>query len=219
MGTTPTKRQFEILEFLRDFRRRSGYSPTMREIAGWFGLSSVATVAEHLDSLEAGGLIRRQRDRARSVVLTGRGRSALAGREGPGFPSGGGVTIPLLGTIAAGEPIEAAVAAEDIEVPAAMVGGRECYALRVRGRSMVEDGIVDGDVVVVERKPVPENGETVVALIGGNEATLKKYYRERRAGRERIRLQPANPKMEPILLGEKDRIEVQGRVRGVVRLL
>jgi repressor LexA len=230
MDETLTRRQVEVLEFLRDFRARSGYSPTMRELAGGLGLSSVATVAEHVDSLESRGLIRRQRDRARSVLLTGRGRSLLARREveagaGGGRSRGGrngsrGVAvIPLLGTIAAGEPIEAVTVPEELEIPAGLAAGRRCYALRVSGRSMIDEGIFDGDYVVVEEKPVPENGETVVALINGSEATLKKFYRERVRGAERIRLQPANPDMEPILLGKGDLLEVQGKVRGVIRLL
>jgi len=217
--TTLTKRQLEFLEFVRDFRKRSGYSPTMREIAGRFGLSSVATVAEHLDSLVAKGLIRRERDHARSVLLTARGRGLLSGRRDGRLREGGGVVIPLLGTIAAGAPIEAVAVPEEIEVPAGMVVGRRCYALRVRGQSMIEEGIFDGDYVVVEEKPSPENGETVVALIDGREATLKKFYRERGRRGERIRLEPANPQVEPIVLGRGDRLQVQGRVRGVLRLL
>jgi len=216
-----TRRQLETLEFLRDFRRGSGYSPTIREVAAGLGLSSVATVAEHLDSLEARGLIRRQRDRARSVLLTGRGRSVLAGRqiEREAAVGVGGVVIPLMGTIAAGEPIEALDPGDELEVPAALAAGRRCYALRVRGRSMIDEGIFDGDYVVVEEKLVPENGETVVALVDGHEATLKKFYRERVKGAARIRLQPANPDMQPIILGPDDRVEIQGRVRGVLRLL
>lgn len=228
-----TRRQVEVLEFLRDFRAREGYSPTMREIARGLGLSSVATVAEHMDSLESRRLIRRQRDRARSALITGRGKSLLSARESGAAGTGvrgptrdrratAGVTvIPLLGTIAAGAPIEAVPVPDELEVPAGLVAGRRCYALRVKGRSMIDEGIFDGDYVVVEEKPVPENGETVVALINGSEATLKKFYRERSGGAERIRLQPANPEMEPIYIEEEegDRLEVQGKVRGVIRLL
>jgi repressor LexA len=217
---TLTRRQVEVLEFLRDYRRGSGYSPTIREVAAGLGVSSVATVAEHLDSLEGVGLIRRQRDRARSVLLTGRGRSVLAGRRRERSAEGaaGGAVIPLLGIIAAGEPIEALDSRDELEVPAGLAAGK-CYALRVRGRSMIDEGIFDGDYVVVEEKPVPENGETVVALIDGREATLKKFYRERVKGAARIRLQPANPDMDPIILGPDDRVEIQRRVRGVLRLL
>jgi repressor LexA len=217
-----TRRQVQILEFMRDYRRGSGYSPTIREVAAGLGLSSVATVAEHLDSLEALGLIRRQRDRARSVLLTATGRSVLdgRGRERNAVPGGGGgVVIPLLGTIAAGEPIEALDSSDELEVPPALAGGRGCYALKVRGRSMIDEGIFDGDYVVVEEKPAPDNGDTVVALIGGHEATLKKFYRERTKGGARIRLQPANPDMQPIILGPDDTVEIQGKVRGVLRIL
>ncbi|MBU4173346.1 MAG: transcriptional repressor LexA [Actinobacteria bacterium] len=215
---TPTRRQVELLEFLERFRRMWGYSPTLREIAKGLGLSSVATVAEHLDGLESRGLIRRQRDRSRAVLLTAGGHSVLTGREGANHYRDGSVVIGLLGTIAAGEPIEAAVVPEEIEVPAAMASGR-CFALKVKGQSMIGEGILDGDYVVVEEKPVPENGETVVALIDGSEATLKKFYAEEVGGIRRIRLQPANPRMEPIVLTEGDRLEVQGAVRGILRLL
>ena len=217
---TLTKRQMQLLEFLERFRRRWGYSPTLREIARGLGLSSVATVAEHLDGLEARGLIRRQRDRSRSVLLTAGGRSVLTGREGGGYPRrDGSPVIPLLGTIAAGEPIEAAAVSEEIEVPAPMASGGRCYALRVKGQSMIDEGILDGDYVVVVERPVPENGETVVALIDGRKATLKKFYAEEAGGVRRIRLQPANPRMEPIVLAPGDHVEVQGTVKGVLRLL
>lgn len=211
-----TKRQVQILEFLRDFRSRHGYSPTVREIAGELKLSSVATVAEHLDSLEAKGLIRRKRDLSRSLLLSGKGQSVLDGRSVPG---GAGMPVPLLGVIAAGEPIEAISNPEDIEIPQALIGGSRCYALKVKGDSMVGEGILDGDYVVVEEKQVPDNGDTVVALLDGTSATLKKFYKESRGGRKRIRLQPANPSMEPIILHENETIEIQGRVRGVVRVL
>lgn len=214
---TLTRRQLETLEFVRDFRRGAGYSPTIRETAAGLGLSSVATVAGHLDSLEGMGLIRRHRDRARSVLLTARGRSLLAGRFPA--PAGGGATVPLLGSIAAGEPVEALVVGGQLEVPPALAAGGRCYALRVRGDSMTGEGIFDGDYVVIEEKPSPENGETVVALINGHEVTLKKFYRETSGGGERIRLQPANPGMRPIFIGPEDRLEIQGKVRGVLRVL
>ncbi len=217
--TRLTKRQMETLEFLESFRRGRGYSPTVREVAGGLGVSSVATVAEHLDSLEARGLIVRERDRARSVLLTDRASELLSARGGRGGGRGGGTLIPLMGTIAAGEPIEAVAVREEIEVPAALAGGSRSYALKVRGSSMIDEGIFDGDYVVVEENPSPENGETVVALIDGERATLKKFYRERSGGAARIRLQPANPEMEPIVLGAGERVEIQGRVRGVLRIL
>jgi repressor LexA len=214
-----TKRQVEVLRLVRDSRARSGYSPTIREISDALGVSSVATAAEHLDSLESKGLISRRRDRARSVTLTARGRSAISGTAEAPLAAGEPLMVPLLGTIAAGEPVEALPVAEELEVPVSMAAGRRCYALRVRGSSMVDEGIFDGDYVVVEEKQVPENGEVVVALVNGTDATLKKFYREKKGRAERIRLQPANPDMEPIIIGPEDTIEVQGRVRGVLRLL
>jgi len=220
MEETLTRKQVQVLEFIRDFRARSGYSPTLREIATELGVSSVATVAEHVASLDAKGLLRRRPDRARSLLLTTRGRSVLDRRQTrrPALAQGG-MTIPLLGTIAAGEPIEAIPLGDEIEVPASLASGRRVYALRVAGESMVDEGIFDGDYVVVEEKPVPENGETVVALIDGTDVTLKKFYREPGKGGGRIRLQPANPQMDPIILGPEDQIEIQGKVKGVLRIL
>lgn len=212
-----TKRQVEVLKLVRETRAKSGYSPTIREISLALGVSSPATVAEHLDALEARGLISRRRGRSRSVTLTARGRGVL--RDPARGGSGGSMMVPLLGTIAAGEPVEALPVAEELEVPASMASGGRCYALRIRGESMVDDGILDGDYVVVEENPSPENGEVVVALVNGADATLKRFYREKKGGRERIRLQPANPSMQPIILDEDDTVEVQGRVRGVLRLL
>jgi len=218
MEETLTRKQVQVLDIISGFRAGSGYSPTMREIAAELGVSSVATVAGHIDSLEAAGLLKRRPDHARSLLLTSRGRAVLDRRsERPGFARPG-VMVPLLGTIAAGEPIEALNVADEIEVPATLASGRRVYALKVAGESMVDEGIFDGDYVVVEEKPVPENGETVVALIDGTRATLKKFYREADAGGGRIRLQPANPSMQPIILGPDDRVEIQGRVRGVLRL-
>jgi repressor LexA len=219
VNETITRKQARALEFISDFRARAGYSPTLREVAAGLGVSSVATVAGHIESLESAGLIRRRKDRARSVVLTGRGRSLLQGRSsvsGPAFR--GGVTVPLLGLVAAGEPIEALADRDEIEVPSSLAGGANVYALKVSGSSMVDEGIFDGDYVVVEEKPVPENGETVVALIDGSRATLKKFYRETTPDGPRIRLQPANASMQPIIIGPDEAIEIQGRVRGVLRV-
>jgi repressor LexA len=218
MEETLTRKQVLVLEIIRDFRAGSGYSPTLREIALELGVSSVATVAGHIDSLEDRGLVRKRRDRARSVLVTSRGRAVLDRRSEKPAALQRGVMVPLLGTIAAGEPIEAVSVPDEIEVPAALASGRRVYALKVAGVSMVDEGIFDGDYVVVEEKQVPENGETVVALIDGRDVTLKKFYREDTADGPRIRLQPANPSMQPIILGPDDTIEIQGRVKGVIRL-
>lgn len=217
MELTVTKKQVEVLEFVEAFRTSRGFSPTLREIASGLGLSSVATVAQHVDSLESAALVRRRKDRARSVVPTHRGRSLLESRGG-GRASGNVVQVPLLGLIAAGEPIEALGVNDEIEVPAAMAAGGRVYALKVSGASMIDEGIFDGDYVVVEEKPVPEDGETVVALIDGNQATLKKFYRETGEEGPRVRLQPANASMRPIMVGPGQTLEIQGRVRGVLRI-
>jgi repressor LexA len=204
-----TRKQVQVLEFVSDFRARSGYSPTLRETAGELGLSSVATVAEHVDALEAKGLVRRKKDRARSLLLTGRGRAVLDRRQAPARGGLSAITIPLLGTIAV---------PDEIEVPSSLASGSRVYALKVSGSSMVDEGIFDGDYVVVEQKQVPENGDTVVALIDGTQVTLKKFYKETGPAGPRIRLQPANSAMEPIILGPDETIQIQGKVRGVLRV-
>jgi repressor LexA len=213
-----TRKQVQVLEFVSDFRARSGYSPTLRETAGELGLSSVATVAEHVDALEAKGLVRRKKDRARSLLLTGRGRAVLDRRQAPARGGLSAIKVPLLGTIAAGEPVEALAVPDEIEVPSSLASGSRVYALKVSGSSMVDEGIFDGDYVVVEQKQVPENGDTVVALIDGTQVTLKKFYKETGPGGPRIRLQPANSAMEPIILGPDETIQIQGKVRGVLRV-
>jgi repressor LexA len=213
-----TRKQVRVLEIISDSRAGHGYSPTMREIASQMGVSSVATVAEHISALEAKGLLHRRPDRARSLLLTSRGRAVLERRSPQGAGGRGGVMVPLLGTIAAGEPIEALRVGDEIEVPASLASGRGVYALKVAGESMVDEGIFDGDYVLVEEKQVPENGETVVALIDGERATLKKFYREMTPDGGRIRLQPANPSMQPIILGPDETVEIQGRVKGVIRI-
>lgn len=227
---TPTRSQVEVLDYIQAYRERNGYSPTLREIARGLGNSSAATIAEHIDSLERLRLVRREHGRARSIIPTQTAISLLDGRTGQA--PGGGVStgapaaepgrttvIPLMGTIAAGEPIEALEAGDELEVLSSMLPGPRCYALKVRGTSMIDEGILEGDYVIVEPCTAPENGDTVVALIDGHEATLKRFYRERSRGSWRIRLQPANPAMKPILLGADANIEIQGRVRSLLRVL
>ena len=147
-----TKRQKEIFDFVRAYIERDGYAPSLEEIGAQFGLSSVATVHKHVQNLVEKGLLRKAWNRSRSIELVE--------AEPPAA-----VEIPLLGTVAAGQPIEAVPTADAIPVPAAMVGSKECFALRVRGDSMVDDHILDGDLVVLESRKQPHNGETVVALI------------------------------------------------------
>ena len=196
-----TKRQREVYEVVRDFIARHGYSPSLEEIGGALGLSSVATVHKHVSHLVDKGLLRRVWNQNRSIDLVEGGERRAA------------VPLPLLGTIAAGQPMEAVTTAETIGIPEDMVHGRgDSYVLRVRGDSMIEEGIRDGDYVVVEGRNTAREGETVVALLDGQETTLKKLYREG----DEIRLQPANPSMSPILVAS-ERLQVQGVVVGVIR--
>jgi repressor LexA len=195
-----TRRQREVYDFVRGFVAERGYSPSLEEIGAAFGLASVATVHKHVQHLVEKGYLRKAWNRSRSV-------EPAEGAEGPT------VALPLLGTVAAGSPIEAIEVREHLQVPASLIpAGRECFALRVRGDSMIDEQIRDGDVVVVEARPEARDGETVVALVRGSDATLKKLYRRG----AQVRLQPANPRMGPIDLPAAD-VEVRGVVRGLIR--
>ena len=196
-----TKRQREILDYLNEFIQQHGYAPSLEEIGRRFGLSSLATVHKHMTNLESKGFIKRSWNRSRSVEL-------LPGRTGSRS-----VDLPLLGYVAAGHPIEAIATSETIAVPESLVDSRrDTYVLRVRGDSMIDEQIRDGDWVVVEDRKTANNGEMVVALLHGSDATLKTFYRD--AGR--IRLQPANPTMQPIFADPQD-VQIQGVVVGVMR--
>jgi repressor LexA len=195
-----TKRQREILDYLNDFIQQHGYAPSLEEIGRRFGLSSLATVHKHLTNLQDKGFIKRAWNRSRSVELM------------PTRAGGRAVELPMLGYVAAGAPIDAIAGSETIAVPEDLVGRRDTYVLRVRGDSMIDEQIRDGDFVVVEDRKTAENGEMVIALIGGTEATLKKFYRE--GGR--IRLQPANPAVQPIVVDPAN-VQIQGVVVGVMR--
>jgi repressor LexA len=196
-----TKRQREILDFLNEFIQQHGYAPSLEEIGRRFNLSSLATVHKHLTNLQEKGFIRRAWNRSRSVEL-------LPSRSG-----GRAVELPMLGYVAAGRPIEAVAGAESISVPDSLVAGRrDTYVLRVRGESMIDEQIRDGDWVIVEDRKTVDNGEMVIALLGGQDVTLKKFYREN----GRIRLQPANPAMQPIFV-DPDGVQIQGVVVGVMR--
>ncbi len=200
MGNQLTKRQREILDFITDFTGEKGYAPSIREIGEHFGLTSPATVHAHLENLKNKGFLKKGYNEARSVELNPVSVSWSQAFE-----------LPLAGLITAGEPIEAIEEKETIAVPANFVSDRaNSYVLKVRGESMIEDGILDGDYVIVERNPSPHNGDIVVALLNNAYATLKKFYRET----NRIRLQPANSSMKPIYA--KDPL-IQGIVRGVIR--
>ena len=195
-----TKRQREILDYLQEFIQQHGYAPSLEEVGRRFGLSSLATVHKHLTNLQDKGFIRRSWNRSRSVEL-------LPARVGQRA-----IEVPLLGYVAAGSPIEAVASNETIAIPEDLVGRRDTYVLRVRGDSMIDEQIRDGDFVIVEDRKTADNGEMVIALLGGQEVTLKKFYREN----GRIRLQPANPAMQPIIVDPAN-VQLQGVVVGVMR--
>ena len=192
-----TKRQKEILDFIRTYRSSNGISPTQREIRETFRLSSFGTVQKHLKRLEEKGALSREWNRSRGI----------APKEDPVGARG----VPLLGLVAAGRPIEPFPNEESIEVPSTLLGKGDHFVLRVRGESMVEDGILDGDYVIVAKRAKAESGQTVVALVRG-EATLKRYYAEG----ARVRLQPANAAMRPLTVDARD-VTIQGVVTGLIR--
>ncbi len=204
-----TKRQRELLNFLDGFIRENGYSPSLEEICDGVGLSSIATVHVHLRNLESKKMIRRLANRSRSIELLPVARKQ---NEASRQSASSLIELPLLGRVAAGVPIEAIADDATVEVPEDFVRGRENFVLRVKGDSMIEDQICDGDLVVVERRETARAGETVVALVGGHEATVKRFYPEGR----NIRLQPANSTMEPIIV-PADECEIQGVVVGLLR--
>ncbi len=200
MGKNLTKRQRQILDFINDFVESNGFAPSYREIGEHFRLSSPATIHAHVENLKAKGFLKTAYNEARSIELVDAQVNWARALE-----------LPLAGLITAGEPIEAVETMETIGVPADFITDQaNSYVLRVKGESMIEDGILDGDYVIIERNPSPRNGEVVVALLNNAYATLKKFYREN----NRIRLQPANAKMKPIYA--RDPL-IQGVVRGVIR--
>lgn len=195
-----TRRQKEILDFIRHFIDENGYAPSYREIGYYFELASTGTISEYISILEEKGYLSKEAMDARSIQLT------------PAFASGiESFEIPLSGMIDAGKPIEAIRTNETIDIPRDMMG-KKTFALRVRGESMIEDGILDGDYVIIEQTNSPRNGEIVVALVDNANATLKRFYDEK----SQIRLQPANSTMKPMRFAKK-RITIQGKVRGVIR--
>ena len=195
-----TKRQKQILDYVETFIETEGYSPSFEEIAEYFGYSSLATVHEHLTNLEQKGYLRKNYNKSRSLELV-TATGALAEE------------LPLLGAVAAGLPIEAIEGHETLAVPHDMLRPGNNYVLRVQGDSMIDEQIRDGDYIVVSSRQTAENGEMVVALVGGESATVKKLYRERDG---RIRLQPANPTMEPMYYAA-DEITIRGIVIAVIR--
>lgn len=195
-----TPRQTEILTFVRNYAHKHGYSPTYEEIATEFGISKV-TVFEHLATLQERGLLRREKHKARSLYLA----------EHLELPDDRPSCLPLVGRIAAGAPIEAIEDREVLDLESLFTSRHEVYVLQVKGDSMIEDQIADGDYVIVEKRKTPYNGEMVVAYLGDDEeATLKRYFREK----GRIRLQPANRNYKPIYVTS---VDIQGIVIGVIR--
>lgn len=193
-----TPKQKRILEFVQNYLEVHGYAPTQQEIARKFGFRSLGTVQNYLVRLERQGFLRRSWNAKRALEVV---PSESAGLE-----------LPLLGYVAAGRPIEAVASVDTLEVPPAMVRGGENFVLRVKGDSMVGEGILDGDYVVVRRQATAPNGQTVVAVVDG-EATVKRFYRRA----DRVELHPANPAMEPILVRPEQELKVEGIVVGVIR--
>ncbi len=203
MAEPLTKRQREVLDYVTQFIELHGYAPSYREIASYFKYGSVATVAEHIESLVSKGMLQKNDNEARSIQLVPEDMDISHT-----------VGLPILGLVAAGSPIETLGAhPETLEVPPFMVGRRNSYVLQVKGDSMIDEGINSGDYVVVQEKEVPSNGEMVIALINGGEATLKRYYKEK----GHIRLQPSNVSMEPIIIEAGTPIVIQGIVIGLIR--
>jgi repressor LexA len=200
-----TERQRDILNFIREFQKERGVAPTHREICDHFGFSSYGTVYKHLSLLEKKGLIRRDWNQKRGVVL-------VDPPEAPATAQDSNLReLPLFGYIAAGQPLDVETSNETIPVPVHLTSRGENYVLKVRGDSMVDDGILDGDLVIIARRERADNGEMVVANVNG-EVTLKRLYREG----DRVRLQPANSMMSPIFAAARD-VAVQGVVVGLMR--
>lgn len=234
-----TRRQKQVLDFLVGFINRQGYSPSFEEIGAGLELSSLATVHKHMQTLEKKGFIRRGYNQSRSVEVVALpaavpfakaavqpfGRRKIAARDGEQQTALAPLTVlgpsqvlgnmeyPLLGRIAAGQPVEAVPNAETFSFGDFTGGRGNLFVLRVKGDSMVDDHICSGDYILVEGAQTADNGEIVVALIEGTDATLKRFFREPGG---LVRLQPANAQMDPILVPARD-VKIQGRVVGVLR--
>ena len=194
-----TKRQKEILDFVENYSQKKGYSPSFEEIRKKLKLASVSTIHFHISKLKQGGYLGKIENQARAISISSKEPM---------------IKIPLLGTIAAGQPIEAIENKETIAVPKSLIpSSAEVYALRVVGKSMIDENINDGDIVLVRQQETAENGQKVVALIDNHEATLKKFYKER----GHIRLQPANKSMEPLIFRNGRDVSIQGIVLDVIR--
>jgi len=205
-----TRRQRQVYDFLAHFVDENGYSPSFEEIGEGLGLSSLATVHKHISNLEEKGLLKRDYNRSRSIDLLkprGRMKQVLAGSGA----AGSGLTLPLMGRIAAGRPVEALENPESISL-ADFTRSKDVYVLQVTGESMQDEHIVNGDYVLVEKTNTARDGEIVVALVNGSDATLKRLFRQG----DKIRLQPSNVAMAPMVVPAVA-VQVQGRVIGVLR--
>jgi repressor LexA len=228
-----TKRQKQVLDFLIEFINDKGYAPSFEEMAHSLKLSSLATVHKHVENLERKGFIRRGYNQSRSIdvvavpgavpfaktarLVSGASKKRARRRTGAAPSSAdispAGLEFPLLGRIAAGQPVEAVANPETLSLGDFARGKSSVFVLRVKGDSMIDDHICDGDYILVEGARTAENGEIVVALIEGTDATLKRFFRQDHG---KIRLQPANAQMDPIVLPARD-VTIQGRVIGVLR--
>ena len=223
-----TRRQFEVLSYIKTFTEERGYSPSFDEIRKGMNLSSLATVHKHINTLERKGCLARDYNCSRSIEVLSMHPRGEPGRHTPPGPVSGEARapgprsgtsrremrfeLPLLGRIAAGKPIEAVPTDETLSL-SDFVGNKNVYVLKVRGDSMIDDHICDGDFVVVESVADAANGETVVAFVDDSDSTLKRFYREKNG---KIRLQPSNPQMTPMVY-DAERVKIQGRVIGVLR--
>lgn len=193
-----TPKQKRVLEFIEQYAQREGYPPSQQEIADFFGFRSLGTVQNYLVRLEREGCLARDWNARRGMRLRSRQQQ--------------GLELPLVGMVAAGRPIEAVETPGSIEVPPSMVGRGEHFVLQVQGESMIGDGILDGDYVVVRKQNTADNGQTVVALLAG-EATVKRLYRRGNS----VELHPANPTMQPIIVPPEEELQIEGVVVGVIR--
>jgi len=196
------RRQKQILDFINQYIQKNGYSPTLQQIADALGVSSLATVHEHLNSMAKKGVIRKFEGAVRGIEIVNKKLGEI----------NKGIELPILGFIAAGSPIEPHTDpnATTHVAPGMLSGRKRAFVLQVKGESMIEDGILDGDFVVIEEQNEANNGDIVVALLENGMATLKRYYKEA----TRIRLAPANSKMSPIFTNS---VRIQGRCVGIVR--
>ncbi len=207
-----TKRQKEFLEFLAGFLEKRGYSPSYEEIAEGLSLASLATVHKHITALEAKNYLKRGFNQSRSLEIVPRYYEEQRQHRQGASITPLNLEMPLLGRIAAGLPVEA-IEGQDTLSFADFTSDSNTYALQIRGESMIEDHICDGDYVLVERATQARDGDIVVALLDGMETTLKRFYLE--AG-DRVRLQPANSSMQPIFVPQSS-VAIQGKVLAVLR--